>query len=171
MKLGGLSKWTSETFRWSRCLHRTRIQSTTTVLPGSLMHSNLRAYDCFFRKKSYPLIQDDLKMRTWISSAPLQIYSSLNALTGLADAARTTWKPTVINVMVKASNADTMKVTHSPESWIRYAKFWSQASVKYHAAGKASSIPMPTSAKNSRDMSTTKPLTLAPITFRTPISL
>ena len=48
--------------------------------------------------------------------APQFAFAARLSDAGLADAARTTWKPTVIRVITNASNADTIKVIHSPSS-------------------------------------------------------
>src|SRR5688572_12860129 len=76
-------------------------------------------------------------------------HCSLNAFTGFADAARTTWKLTVASVITEASKAEKKNVCHSLISSMRYAKFCNHASVRYHANGKDMIVPIPTRRKNS----------------------
>src|SRR6478672_2449058 len=59
--------------------------------------------------------------------------------------------------------------THQP-MLIRYAKFCNQLFMKYHANGEAMRIDKKTSFKKSFESKPTIPETLAPSTFRIPIS-
>lgn len=78
------------------------------------------------------------------------------------------WKLIVNNAMKKAKAA--AKTNTDQLILMRYAKFCSQLCIKYHATGDAISMAMPTSLKKSFDRSRTMPVTLAPKTFRIPIS-
>ncbi len=96
-------------------------------------------------------------------------YSYLRDSAGLAWAARIVWKLTVMIAITRAMMAASTRVHHWKS--MRYAKFWSQLSIRYQLAGMAIraeiSIHLPKSFHRCNRILPAE----APCTFLIPISL
>ena len=99
----------------------------------------------------------------------VQTFHSVRKLsTGLATAALIAWKLIVNSAINKATNvviANTIQLKP-----VRYAKLCSQLCIAHHAIGDAIKMAIPTNFKKSFESNATMLVTLAPNTFRTPIS-
>ena len=98
----------------------------------------------------------------------VQTYSVLKLFTGLAIAAFIASKLIVKNAINIEANPASANTHH--DKFVRYAKSCSHLSIPYHASGAAITNAINTSFIKSIDNKLTILETLAPSTFRTPIS-
>ena len=95
-------------------------------------------------------------------------YSLLNALTGLARAARQQRNPIVSNATTPVSSSDNPNTDH-PISTLN-AKSRSQRSIAHAAKGQDNKFPISTGIIKSNERRRIRLAVLAPTTFRIPIS-
>src|SRR5688500_1017673 len=103
-----------------------------------------------------------------VNNQAILLYSVRNDFTGLATAALIAWKLTVITAINKAIRAAKTN-THQAIS-ILYAKSCSHLLIPHQANGIAIMFAIKTNFKKLPDKSIAIFCTLAPITFRIPIS-
>src|SRR4030095_6277451 len=95
-------------------------------------------------------------------------YSVLKLFMGLATAAFITWKLTVTIAIIKTNKPAAPNIHHAIS--VRYAKSINQLFIIYQAIGTAMINATNINFKKSRDNIIARLLTVAPNTFRTPIS-
>src|ERR1019366_6438396 len=96
-------------------------------------------------------------------------HSVLKLFTGLATAAFIAWKLIVTKAIIIAAIPANTNIHHA--RLVRYAKSFNHLFIKIHATGEAIMNATSTSFKKSIDKRLMMSGTLAPKTFRTPISL